>query len=534
MPPRTQNFALLPWAGGLNTTLDPSQIPANQLTVADNILFGIRGSRTKREGINHDFDDQSAGTDYIIGLHDFWYGSSSKTQKYVGVNSARAMYTWSPSNGTRTTLTDAGTAWSGTLTTCSMVTFNNLCIFAADGSGNVVKKWSGSGNVADLDGTPPQASILRTHIGRLWANDKTNNDRLHYSPAFDHTKWNGTGDSGAFDIGVGDGDPDGITAIFPTFKGDLFVAKRTKLYRLVGATPEDMQIIKVSDSIGCISHNSVVQIGQDDIMWVSEKGIHSLQAVNAYGDFTSADVNVDIQGTFSDELSRSRLKYSFGAYLPQINSVAWAFTESSNLNRTLTTSSVNNAVYLFNVPLKAWYRWPDIPCSSMMVANDSDQKRFYFGTHTNRISKSFNGTTYDLVGNNGTHTAITMWVTTGQIFPNPDPTTLIGFKEFILYYRPQSNTTVNVSVKIDNQTLSSANQLVYQESSGGTPLGTGWTLGSTILGTSAIMSGYGRGIDGIGHSAKITIEESSLTGELEIQGIGLRVEPLTAISEVAS
>lgn len=525
-------MALLPWTGGLNTSLDASMIPVNQLTVADNIIVSTRGSRKKREGINHDYDDQNAGTDTIIGLHDFWYGTSTKTQKLVAVNSARVQYSYS--SGTRTTLTDGGTAWSGTLTTCSMVTFNNQVIMAVDGASNVVKMWAGSGSVADLPGSPPTGSILGTHIGRLWMNDKANADRLHYSPAFDHTKWNGTGDSGAIDIGVGDGDPDGITAIFPSFKGDLFVAKRTKLYRLVGQNPESIQVIKVSDGIGCISHNSVVAVGQDDLMWLSEKGIHSLQAVNAYGDFTSADVSSDIQGSFNDQFTRSRLKYSWGAYLPQINSVAWAFTETSGLSRSLTTSSVNNAVYLFNVPLKSWYRWPDVPCSSMIVSNDSDQKRFYFGTHTNRISKTFSGVTYDQVGNSGTHTAIRMRVKTGQMFPpGVDPTALIGYKEFILYFRPQSETNISVSVKIDKQTTPAENQLVYNEATGGTPLGAGsFVLGSTPLGTSALMLGYSRSITGIGHSAQVTIEEDSLTGEVEIQGFGLRIEPLLYTSQI--
>lgn len=616
MGARTQLFAQLPWQGGLNTSLDESMIPVNQLTVADNILFSTRGSRKKREGINHDYDDQNVGSDLVVGLHDFWYGTSTRTQKLVAVNSARALYSYTA--GTRSTLTDGGTAWSATtVTNASMETFNNQCFIASDIAAHCVKRWNGSGNVLDLfsdygnvsisravasnvvtliftaafggtngstvvvsgagvaamNGTftvasvtttsvandtityacttantgtvadtgitvgavAPKASLIRKHIGRLVLNDKANPDRIHYSPAFDHTKWNGIGDSGAFDIGVGDGDPDGITAIFPTFKGDLFVAKRTKLYRLTGNSPEEIQITKISDSIGCISHNSVVQVGNDDVMWVSEKGVHSLQAVNAYGDFTSADVSIDIQKSFNDDFTRSRLKYSRGAYLPQINSVAWAFTESSALNRVLTTTSVNNAIWLYNIPLKSWYRWSDIPCTSLIVANDSDKKRFYFGTHTNRISKSFNGTTYDLVGNSGTHTAIRMTVATGQMFPpGLDPTTLVGYKEFVLYYRPQANTSVNVSVKIDKQRIPSTNQLVYQESTGGTPLGTGFELGSTPLGTSAVMSGYGRSIDGIGHSAKVTIEEYSLTGELEIQGIGLRIEPLTYIAEVAS
>ncbi len=627
MPPRTTLFQQLPWNQGLNTSLDESLIQPGQLTRADNIIFSTRASRTKRDGIDFGWDTGTTGTDSLIKLHDFWYGSSSKTQKMVGVNSAKAVYGYT--SGTQAALTDAGTAWSGTLTTATMTTFNNQCFIAVDGSSNVIKRWNGSGNLLDvfsdynlvsisravasnvvtliftagfpgangstvvvsgagvaaMNGTftvtavtttsvtndtityacttantgtvadtgitvgslAPKASIISTHIGRLVTNDKSNVDRIHYSPAFDHTKWLGFGDSGAFDIGTGDGDPDGITAIFPSFKGDLFIAKRTKLYRLTGSTPEDIQIIKVSDGIGCISQNSVVAVGQDDVMWISEKGVHSLQAVQAYGDFTSIDVSVDIQKTFNDVFSRSRLKYSQGGYIPQINSVAFAVTEAHGTNRALTTTSVNNALYLYNILSKAWYRWPDVPCSSLCVSNDSDKKRLYLGSHKNRVAKTFNGTTYDISTANA-HVAVTLWVETGQMFPyvrqalngevvhaQTEPNALIGFKEFILYYRPQAETSVNVSVRIDKQRIPTENKLVYQESTGGTPLGSGsFVLGSTPLGTSSVLGGYSRMIDGVGHSAKIIITESSLTGVLEIQGFGLRMEPLVYTDETAA
>src|SRR5690606_5211037 len=118
--------------------------------------------------------------------------------------------------------------------------------------GNKVRQWDGSGKIIDLAGSPPEASFLREYLGRVWCNDKNDKDRLHYSTPGNEEEWGGVGDSGAIDIGIGDGDPEGITNAF-VFKGVLFVAKRTKLYKILGDTPETFHVVLVSDGIGCVS-----------------------------------------------------------------------------------------------------------------------------------------------------------------------------------------------------------------------------------------------------------------------------------------
>lgn len=506
----TQLFQQLPWLGGLNTSLDESMIPPNQLTVANNLIFDTRGSRKKREGINHNWDTGTTASAPLVGLHEFWFGTTSKTQRLIGISSARAIYSYS--SGTRSTLTDAGTAWSGTLSSACMVTFNNRTIMAVSGSGNVLKKYTGSGNVEDLDGTPPQASILRSHQGRLWTNDKTNIDRLYYSAPNDHTLWNGAGDSGGFDVGVGDGDPEGITAIFPTFKGDLFVAKKTKLYRISGTAPENYEVTLVSSGIGCVAHNSIAPVDQDDIYFISERGIHSLSATIAYGDFESNFVSADIQRTFNEDLNRGRFKYSFGAYNPQINSVAFAVTSEAATN--------NDTLYLYHIPSKAWYCWPSISCTSMVVANDSDKKRFYFGTATTRVSKSFNGTVYD-VSPSGTNTAISFRVTTGIIFPDNSAYTMKAVKRFILFYKPSGQHSITVGVKLDNLRLSPENSISFSETSSTDLLGSTFILGTSALGYSVVLGPYSRMIDGVGRGFKVDITQTGTNEEVEIQGFAI-------------
>ena len=520
MPVSTKLFLQYPWKGGLNTTYDEAVIPANQLTMCDNIVIGERGSKRRRDGIDFGWDDTAAGSLSIIGMHDFWYGTSSKTQKYVSIASDGSIRSYNVTSGAATVIT-GGTAWT-TPSIASMETMNNLCIMAVNGSGNILKKWSGSGNAADLGGTPPQASILRQHLGRLWCNDKTNLDRLHYCTTGNPEEWNGAGDSGAIDIGVGDGDDKGITAIMPSFRGELFVAKGRKLYRISGQTPETFRVENISNSIGCVSHNSCFLVDQTDLYFVSERGVHSLIATASFGDFDSAYVSYDIQKTFNEEWKKSRLPYCHGVYLPTINSVAFAVTDSTISELT------NQAIFLYNVIEKAWYRWPNISCQSLMVARDSDKIRPYFGGTNSKIAQGFTGLTYDQSVAAATVNVEPVFAT-GLIFPDQNPYKLYAFKKFCIIYKPQGTHNITVSCKIDNYDVQS---LSFTETGATGLLGSTFTLGTSTLGYNVVLAPYTQQIDGMGRGIKFTFNFYGNQEPLEVWGFGFEYEDAETGQEV--
>jgi hypothetical protein len=217
--------------------------------------------------------------------------------------------------------------------------------------------------------------------------------------------------------------------------------------------------------------------------------------------------------------------------LDRINSVAFCFTESSGLNRTLTNTTTNNAVYLYNVALKAWYRWPDISCQSIVVGNDADKKRFYIGSHTTRLSKADHTTRYDL-SVAGASLPIRFKVVTGLLFPDGSSHALKAFKRFVLYYKPQGTYTITAKLKIDNTPLSAENTLSFSETGSSDLLGSTFILGTSILGTSAVLGPYTRHVDGIGRGVKLTIEQTGTDEEVEIQGFGIEFESAGTSPEI--
>jgi hypothetical protein len=370
--------------------------------------------------------------------------------------------------------------------------------------------------------TVPKASIVREHLGRMWCNDKENLDRLHFSTTANPEEWNGNGDSGALDIGVGDGDKDGITAIFPTFRGELFVAKRTRLYRISGYIPEEFEVRLVTAGLGCVSHQSVAAVDQDDVAFASERGFHSLITTDQFGDFKNKFLSKDIQGDFNDKFIKSRYKYIKAAYEPSINSIVFAVTNEDY------GSTFNNCLYLFNINLGTWYVWPNIDCESLFAARDSDGSRFYLGSTTTRLGQTLTTNDYD-TNTSGTQTAIPFIVQTGIIFVDENPYTIKGFKRFSLVFRPIGPQTITVKYKIDNYAEQS---LAFTITNSGDVLGSTFVLGTSVLGSEQVLGPYSFGIDGYGRGIRIRIEHSSSSQAIDIHGFMIEYEPAGTQQEV--
>lgn len=358
----------------------------------------------------------------------------------------------------------------------------------------------------------PLALYIREHQGRLLTNDKTRLDYLMFSEINDHRVWGGSGTSGGFAIGQGDGDPAGITGISPTYRGDVFVGKRTKLYRIPQSADFDFAaVIKISNGIGFLSHQGIVPIDQDDIFFVSDRGLHSLQATNAYGDFSANYISRDIQKSFVYNWEQSRKPFIKGVYLPDINSAMFSVSESG--------SATNNSMYLYNLQLKYWYRWPGVSAESLISAQDPDRRRAYLGTTDGRLAQSLTGANQD-TNTLGGLSPIIEKLKTGILWCDSRSDTIKAFKRISIMYRGSGSFQIIATVQIDNFAPQAVS---FFSSSLALPLGT-MVLGQDVLGGSYEFAPYSQPIDGYGRGITLTIEQSDLNTGLAIQGFVVEFE----------
>jgi hypothetical protein len=458
----------------------------------------------------------------IRKLVDYWRanGSNIMTQVLVAITEQPKIFQYD-SSGNRKEITIDGTATArvGTANKVSALVFNNRLIIAMSRTGNTPIRWNPEDDVnwLNLNGSPPDFSICAQHLSRVWANDKSNRDRLHYSSTGSAEEWQGVGDSGAIDIRPGDGDPEGITAIFP-FKGQLFVAKKTKIYRVVGNSPENFTVLDVSNGLGIDSHNSIAQVDNEDVMYVSIKGIHSIATTDTYGDFTSSFISSKIQPTFNEEFNRGIIDECHGVYIPTLNSVAFSFAEQG--------SSTSNNIWLYNIQIKEWYKWTNVSCTAMAAYTISDTPYLFLGTSDGKVIRTQNGTYLDY----GT-SAIPYRIKTGAIYVDQNPMSIKMFKRINLFFKPTGAYNFTLRVKIDGF---QEQILGFSQTGTGDLLDSTFILGQSILGFTGIFSPSAQPIDGMGHGITVEVEHSGAEEQVAIYGFAIEYDAADIAQETVT
>lgn len=455
----------------------------------------------------------------IIAIHDYWRTDASnvKQQLRIAVTDQPKIFSYD-SAGRRAELINAGTPFVGSDTSCTTQVMNEVLIFGFGKIGNTPKRYNPDDDtdVQDLGGTPPDFSLCQVHQSRLFTNDKLDKDRLNGSSTGNPEEWTGVGDSIVLDIDPGDGDAEGLVQIHPPFKGDLFTVKGRKTYRIVGNDPSNYQVIPVTTGLGGSGARGVASVDLDDTVYCSHKGFHSLSSTDEYGDFKGAFLSAKIQPTFND-LNQARLKFTQTAYVPDLNSVAFAVSGPS--------AASNNTLYFYNINIKEWYRWPNVSCQAIAChISNQGLTKLLIGTNNGRLVESQNGTYTDF----GT-LGIDYLIKSGSIYPDGNPNTMKGFKTLTLWFRPLGGFTFTATVKIDNQ---APQTLTFSASSGEDLLGSTFVLGTSRLGSDDIMAPFSYPIDGYGRGFSIQIEQATMAEQVEIYGLIMEYESAEIDQEV--
>ncbi len=512
MTKRSVYKSIYPAVGGLNTATNAAIVNEQQLVIANNIVLISDGSRTTRYGQARFSGQLNSATSVVTLIKDFFL--SNGTQKTV-VKSGTKYYADAAGDGTFVDITGSETISATAIVSTEVI--NNLLIICS--STEAPYKYSQTGNIAALTGSPPNGRYVRYHFGRMWiAGVTANPHRLYFSQAFNPEEW--TVGAGYLDIDPDDGTKGGITAIFPSYRGELFVAKTSKLYKVTGSAPVTFKVEPVTTSVGCISHNSVVAV-QNDIIFASERGIMSLEtATNVRGDMSSSFLSADIHNQYH-RIKKTRWENIVAVFVPQLNSYIFSCSIDS------TTS--NDYVYGLNIIFNQWYQWLSYTANSLaMIRDTSSRLRLMNGDSAGYVNRynEYESTPY---GDFGT-TAIAYSIKTGAIYLNNKPHESWSYKG--LWVTAQANKTVTVTV------TSAIDNLDTQSTSFTLPV-TGETLGSFVLGTSILGSATTLTplyvpLEGIGHSIQLTMAISSSTARIQIFGYEIEAKPGSDSYEVRS
>ena len=129
--------------------------------------------------------------------------------------------------------------------------------------------------VAENKGNPPGSDdtdyfrVIAAWKDRLFASPNVNLHRVHRSGNREPYSW---GAEDYFVIGNDSEDAYGVTA-FMARRDELVIAKRRQLWKLIGDTPDNYQLIKVADGIGAVSQEAALVVG-DTCYFLGEDGFY--------------------------------------------------------------------------------------------------------------------------------------------------------------------------------------------------------------------------------------------------------------------
>lgn len=518
--------ALYPWLGGLNTSVDPIILDPQNLTVADNIVFTTSGSRRKRGGQAHYNTSAITTASAVYYMADYWsVVSNAKRERFVAVTANGKIYRSVPASGTWSSFSTLTLTVSQGGITHTVINNNLVMGLQANGVPKVWVAQSTTANMVSMTSATSSALpftsawICQSFIERLFvAGDPALPDRLYISVPGTYnnfTQGSVAGSGIVLDIGIGDGDPSGITAIFPGTGGNrtLYVGKRRHLYAINCSDPDQRSwsVTMISNQIGVINPNAVTALDETDVCFMSDRGVHSLSQVLETtaivpGEFLSSPIQYDYI-TVVNPANRGQISLT---YVPSLNSILFSCKRVG--------VSTYETVYGFNIIMKQWFRWTSTPCNFIMTRfnQTTGVDEIYACAPAGFVNK-LNQTAFNDFGS-----AIVTNIISSFIFPEGIPFSEFNFTRLIMVFRSRDNGTFTVEYSVDGVVN---NSFVVQERKAGSNI-----LGTTNLGTAFILGNlqgvkpYFAHIGGVGSSLQVNITHNGLNLDFELFGIIVEYE----------
>ena len=137
---------------------------------------------------------------------------------------------------------------------------------------------------------PKVSHVFKNHM--FLAGDATEPTNLWFSAPYDEYDFDPANGAGVINVGFP------IVAI-KSFRDVLYIFGTNNIRKLAGNNISDFVVQEVTDDLGCMATDSVVEIG-GDLLFLSQDGLRPIGGTDKIGDVNLETVSKDIQSIFTD------------------------------------------------------------------------------------------------------------------------------------------------------------------------------------------------------------------------------------------
>lgn len=220
---------------------------------------------------------------------------------YSAADAGKFLYLWSGSAWTN--INTVARPVSGSVKKIRFTKYNwtGPTIVGCDGEDFAFKYHvdsSGSASYAEISTSPAPAKPAHASAfrNRLWLSGGPGEDSLlYYSAVDDDTDFTAANGGGVINVGFN------IVAIKP-FRDSLYIFGQSNIKKLSGTTTANFVVAPVTDDLGCIAGDSVVEIG-GDLMFLAPDGIRPVSGTDRIGDVQLETVSKRIQSLVNNNIN---------------------------------------------------------------------------------------------------------------------------------------------------------------------------------------------------------------------------------------
>jgi len=276
------------------------------------------------------------------------------------------------------------------------------------------------------------------------------------------------GNSGTLVVG------DTITGLV-RFRDQLIIFCENSIHRLTGSNTLDFQLLPITENIGCIAPNSIVEVG-GDILFVGPDGVRTLAATERNDDFELGSISRNIQSTANSMVPTAgvnnvvatavRKKNQYRVFYP---TTGQAETQALGILGGIRSQSEGGLVW-------EWSTLKGIKPHTVDSSFINEDEYVIHGGFDGFVYRQENGVNFN-------NTAITSIFRTADITFG-DPGIRKTLHRVKIFYKVEGTTTINLGLEYDHNAfgiIQPANITITKTSSNSV-YGTG-TYGNATYGT---------------------------------------------------